>query len=233
MASKKKLKTTQSFGDSVRFFLNTYKKDLENIVSRLSDFFEMKIYNDVVRAYEQLGYSCKPMQLINGNQFKYKLSPSGLITNFSFFEIEKNNQRFWIIHNLKCESASYNDCYVTADVCVIDENSTMRKAVDNKNVDFVPNSHLRTFFECKFMSPFPELIANFVGLVTVLMPDCLEKKSRTKQHVAPTLVCANNGSKNSYRFANAVQRKHDVNVLNNMAYRTIKARILKREAKLI
>lgn len=229
----KKNKTKQGFDDSIRFFLNSYKKDLENVASRLSDFFEMKIYNDVVRAYEQMGYMCKPENLIGGTKFRYKLSPSGLIENFSYFEIEKNGTKFWIIHNLKCECAGYKDSYVAADICVIDENSCRNKAIDNKKVDFVPNACLKTFFECKFMSPFPELIASFVGLVMVLKPDCLKIKKRTRQHIAPTLVCANNGSKNSYRFANAVQSKHDVNVLNNMAYRTIKARILKREAKLI
>lgn len=233
MIKNKKNRTKQGFSDSVRFFLNKYKNDLENAVSRFSDFFEMKIYNDVVRAYEQLGYSCKPMQLFNGNQFRYKLSTSGHIKNFSYFEIQKNNQKFWIVHNLKCESASYKDSYITADICVIDENSNQIKAIDNKKVDFVPNSHIMTFFECKYMSPFPELIANFVGLVTVLKPDCLIVKKRTKTHIAPTLVCAANGSKNSYRFANAVQSNHDINVLNNMAYRTLKARIAQRKVKLI
>lgn len=233
MLKNKKIKTKQSFDDTVRFFLNSYKKDLENVVSRLSDFFEMKIYNDVVRAYEQLGYICKPMQLFNGNQFKYKLSPSGYIKNFSYFEIEKNDQKFWIVHNLKCESASYKDSYITADICVIDESSNQSKAIDNKQVDFVPNLHLMTFFECKYMSPFPELIASFVGLVTVLKPDCLSIKKRTNQHIAPTLVCANSGSKNSYRFANVVQSKHDINILNKMAYRTLKARIRKQDLKLI
>ncbi len=110
---------------------------------------------------------------------------------------------------------------------------TEKDLPNHKKVDFVPNLHLMTFFECKFMSPFPELIASFIGLVTVLKPDCLIIKKRTNQHIAPTLVCANNGSKNSYRFANVVQSKHDINILNKMAYRTLKARIRKRDVKLV
>jgi hypothetical protein len=82
------------------------------------------------------------------------------------------------------------------------------------------------------MNPFPELIASFIGLVKVLTPELLNITSG-KSHIAPSLVCANNGSINSYRFGNSVKTMHTVNILNNMAYRTMKARIAKKQVKLI
>ena len=224
--------TAQQFVDKIRFFLNTHKADLDIIQSKLSSFFEMKIYNDVVRAYCEMGYKCKPIQLQKNGSFKYKTSTNGYLENFSMFEIEKNGKFFWIVHNLKCESKDYGDSYITADICVINKKSHKRKKIDRQPIDYVPNSDLMTFFECKFMPPFPELIASFIGLVKVLTPELLGKTSG-KSHIAPSLVCANNGSKNSYRFANSVQATHTINILNNMAYRTMKARIANKQVQLI
>lgn len=224
--------TAQRFVDKINFFLKSHKTELENVQSKLSSFFEMKIYNDIVRAYDEMGYNCKPIQLQEDGSFRYKTSTNGYLANFSMFEIEKKGKEFWIVHNLKCESREYKDSYITADVCVINKNSHQRKVIDRHQMDFVPNSNLMTFFECKFMNPFPELIASFVGLVKVLTPELLEKKSG-KLHIAPSLICANYGSANSYRFANSVQAMHTVNILNNMAYKTMKARIAKKEVQLI
>ena len=224
--------SAQRFADKIKFFLNTYKTDIETVQSKLSSFFEMKIYNDIVRAYEEMGYDCKPIHLQDNGTFRYKTSTNGYLDNFSMFEIRKDGKVFWIVHNLKCESKDYEDCYITADVCVIKESSNERKQIDRQMMECVSNSNLMTFFECKFMNPFPELIASFIGLVKVLTPDLLEKNSG-KSHIAPSLICANNGSKNSSKFANRVQAMHTVNILNNMAYRTMKARIAKKQVKLI
>ncbi len=232
MNKNQKPTTAQQFADKIKFFLNSHKATLEKIQSKLSSFFDMKIYNDVVRAYDQLGYICKPIQLQKNGSFKYKTSTNGYLENFSMFEIEKNGKIFWIVHNLKCESKDYGNSYITADICVINKNSHKRKKIDRQPIDYVPNSDLMTFFECKFMNPFPELIASFIGLVKVLTPELLNITSG-KSHIAPSLVCANNGSINSYRFANSVKAMHTVNILNNMAYRTMKARIAKRQVKLI
>ena len=232
MSKIKKPMTAQQFAGKIMFFLNSHKATLEKVQSKLSSFFEMKIYNDVVRAYEKMGYNCKPIQLQKNGSFKYKTSTNGYLKNFSMFEIEKNGKCFWIVHNLKCESKDYVDSYITADICVINKNSHKRKKIDRQPIDYVPNSDLMTFFECKFMNPFPELIASFIGLVKVLTPELLNITSG-KSHIAPSLVCANNGSINSYRFGNSVKTMHTVNILNNMAYRTMKARIAKRQVKLI
>lgn len=91
MSSKKKMKpmTAQQFVDKIRFFLNIHKADLAIIQSKLSSFFEMKIYNDVVRAYCEMGYKCKPIQLQKNGSFKYKTSTNGYLENFSMFEIKK------------------------------------------------------------------------------------------------------------------------------------------------
>ena len=232
MSKKKKPMTAQQFAAKIKFFLNSHMAKFEEVQSKLSSFFEMKIYNDVVRAYSEMGYKCKPIQLQKDGSFRYKTSTNGYLENFSMFEIEKNGKFFWVVHNLKCESKDYRDSYITADICVINKASQKRQIIDRHPIDYVPNSNLMTFFECKFMNSFPELIASFVGLVKVLTPELLDNVSG-ESHIAPSLVCANNGSINSYRFANSVRSMHTVNILNNMAYRTMKARIAKKQVKLI
>lgn len=225
--------TAEKFEGSLQFFLNKHGAVLSKYSSRLSAFFEMKIYNDVVRAYEELGYSAAPKQLGDGNQFKYKLSTNGYIENFSYFEVDKKGHKFWIIHNLKCESAQYRDSYITADVAVIVAGTDERIRVDKNKQDVVKNENLRTFFECKFMAPFPELLASFVGMTYALTPELLDNPIKGRTHIAPSLVCANVGSVNSYRMANSIMDSHTLNVFNSMAYRTLKQRVVRRDAKFI
>lgn len=225
--------TASKFEGRLQFFLNSHNALLSQYSSRLSSFFEMKIYNDVVRAYEELGYKVAPKQLGNANTFLYKLSTNGYIENFSYFEIEKHDNKFWVIHNMKCESKTYPNSYITADVAVIVAESHERIRVDKNNQDVVKNDNLRTFFECKFMQPFPELLASFVGMVYTLTPELLDSEIKGRLHIAPSLVCANTGSINSYKMSNAIKDAHNINVFNSMAYRTLKQRIVKREARLI
>lgn len=221
------------FEGKLQFFLNSHGVVLASYKSKLSSFFEMKIYNDVVRAYEKLGYKVFPMQLGEGNTFLYKQGTNGYITNFSYFEVVKKDKKYWVLHNLKCESKTYPDSYLTADVAIISAGSHERIIVDKSKQDVVKNDNLITFFECKFMSPFPELLASFVGMVYTLTPELLNLNLEGNLHIAPGLVCANSGSKNSYKLANAIKSKHTINIFNSMAYRTMSQRIVKKEARLI
>ena len=223
--------TVNQFEKKIKNFLNKYGTTIAQYQSKLSKFFEMKIYNDVVEGYKQLGYKVEPKGIKNG-VFKYKLSTNGYIDNFSFFEAEKNGKLYWIIHNLKSESSKYKDSYITVDIAIINAKSIERIRVDSRNIDVVKKKDLKTFVECKFMNPFPELLASFVGLVFCLKPKYL-KKQKGKKHIGPSLVCANDASKNTHKLATKIMSKHAINIFYNMAYRTIKQRIKKREANLV
>src|SRR5690606_18936540 len=88
-------------------------------------------YNHIVRYYRNSGWGVTVQNLINGTQFKYKLTPAGYPENFSYFAIYKDiyvaNQlkrvQFEIHHNLCIQSAIDDDIYITPDISIINEGS--------------------------------------------------------------------------------------------------------------
>ena len=65
-------------------FLNKYRTVFRNQSSRISDYFEMSVYNSIVKYYESSRYNVRCANLING-EFRYKLTPTGYPQNFSYF----------------------------------------------------------------------------------------------------------------------------------------------------
>lgn len=226
-----KTKLTKSYLEkSISLFLRKHNTSMLTYKSKLSSFFEMKMYNDIVRAYEHLGYSVKPENIF-GKTFKYKNTTSGYIDRFSYFSIEKEDMKYWVLHNVKIESRVYSKCYLTADISIVLPNASQRTVIDKRSLDYIPNNSLLTFFECKLMPPFPELLASFVGLVFVLKPECMICNASKKQHIAPSLLCSGNGSYNTKVFKNVIIGRHDINVCENLSYRTLKAMQRQNELK--
>ena len=108
------LKDISSFTTRNGAFFNQNSK-------RMSDLFEMSVYNDVVKFYRRKKYSIQIKNLMRDGTFKYKLSPAGLDKNFSFFQAEKTLHgkivdSLEIHHNVKLQSAHVINMYYRADV---------------------------------------------------------------------------------------------------------------------
>jgi hypothetical protein len=99
----------------------------------------------------------------------------------------------------------------------------MQRGPDNlevgirRSVFFVPNESLRTFLEIKNMSPFPELLFSFSGLLFEMMPDIFFKKvaSRKRIHIAPSLVCSFAGSGHANYIRRTLLQRWHINIFTD------------------
>jgi hypothetical protein len=192
---------------------------------RMSDLFEMTVYNDVVRFYKRKKYDIQAQQIKRDGTFNYKLSTSGLFENFSYFSASQSHGRgrarraetVEIHHNLKIQSAHNSHIYYTADVSVCKNDGTVTVRRKNKTRhSFVPNTNLITFFEAKNLNPFAEVLFGFSGLVLEVMPKLISgdiKVGSNLGHLCPSIVFSGSPSEHTELVANELKKRYGYNVI--------------------
>lgn len=194
---------------------------------RMSDLFEMSVYNDIIRYYKRKKYKIQIANARNG-VFRYKLSPTGLSDNFSYFVAyrgygrgkNRENVDIEIHHNLKVQSAHNEHIYYTADISVCEKDGV--KTIKQRNGirhSFVVNSTLITFFEVKNLNPFPEILFSFSGLVLEVKPELIIKKEHielSNRHLTPSIVFSGSGSEHVQRVAEDLTNRYSYNVISGL-----------------
>jgi hypothetical protein len=209
------------FEGDIKIFLNRYKTVVISQSKRLSDYFEMNCFNLIVRYYLNNGYSTKVMNLQN-KKYRYKCSPAGLISNFSFFTISKTVGKkmyeFEILHNLAVQSSHCSETFTKPDIAVVKAESSKIKTdyYDTKRaLCYVENKDLVTFCEVKMFVPFPELLFNYIGVLNELRKEVISNKSRTCKpiHLAPSLMISGKANKPAQRIIDNLQDRYCINVI--------------------
>ena len=196
------------------------------------------MYNDIIIFYEKRGYSIKTNNLMKDNEFRYKLTPMGNPSNFSYFTAEKSNQKFEIRHNLAIESSFKDKTYLTPDISVVKAdklslNREKRYYKGRRVYYYVKNEHLQTFCEVKHFNPFPELLFSFIGLIFALKRDVFNGKSsrRLPKHIAPLLALSGRGNYHTDRIIEQISKKFKINIVTQLFYR--EGQIRNKNSKLI
>lgn len=213
------LKDISSFtGRNGGFFVQNSK--------RMSDLFEMSVYNDAVKFYRRKKYKITICNLMSDGTFKYKLSTAGLSDNFSYFKAERvvRNElkdSIEIHHNIKIQSAHDDHIYYNADVSVSScDGVSTEKQTNNRRHSFIKNCDMITFFEVKNMNPFPEVLINFSGLVLEFKPEFITGKSisisKNKSHLTPALVFSGTGSQYAESLADKLSKRYGYNVIRGL-----------------
>ena len=87
--TKSLFKDNRLFQHSINQFLNKHHSTFAQEISKTSAFFELAVYNDIVKFYEANDYQVTPKNLKGKNEFIYALSPNAKPSNCSFFSAEK------------------------------------------------------------------------------------------------------------------------------------------------
>lgn len=193
---------------------------------RMSDLFEMSIYNDAIRYYRRKKFNLEVKQLGKNGTFRYKLSPAGLKQNFSYFVVSKlvgrgskrHEEKYEVHHNVRIQSAHDPHIYYTADVSVTTDNGvkTVRQNSGRKH-SFIPNDRLITFFEVKNMNPFPEVLFSFSGLVLEVFPQLIGGQipyGAGKGHLLPCIVFSGAGNAHAIYVGQALSQRWGFNVIS-------------------
>lgn len=218
-------KAPLDFEKELTDFSNKYKVLLAEHSKRISDYFEMTCYNLVIRYYEKKGYDLE-VQNLRGGKFKFKCSPTGLIKNFSYFKASKKrdqgvNEVVYIYHNATAQSAFDEKVFTTPDIVVSNSNTpaeTKDYYTTKKTLSYIPQESLISFCEAKHLTPFPELMLNFIGTVHELKPSCVDdnKEHSDSEHIAPSLMMSGTFGKPTRRIQRSFEKRYYVNFFDNL-----------------
>lgn len=206
-------------------FSNRYKVVLAEHAKRISDYFEMTCYNLVIRYYEKKGYELT-VQNLQGGKFKFKCSPTGLLKNFSYFKATKENGQgiedvVYIYHNATVQSTFDEKVFTTPDI-VVSRTNTPAETKDyyttKKTLSYIPCESLISFCEAKHLTPFPELMLNFIGTVHELKPECINNNADLSKsdHIAPSLMMSGTFSKPTKRIQKSFEKRYNINFFDNL-----------------
>lgn len=204
----------------VESYLRKNRSAIYNNSKRISDFFEMACYNNVVRFYENNGYEVLIKNLIK-SKFRYKCTTAGDPEKYSYFEVTyintKLNLKYEIRHNINIQSYHTDNTYTTPDISILKPNNIL---VDNtfynsaRKYHFVENSCLISFCEVKNFTPYPELLFNFVGVVNELKPVLLRKPLKTgNKHITTSLMISGKANNHVDRIIHNLQERYHINVI--------------------
>ncbi len=129
--------------------------------------------------------------------YRYLTSPSGNPSNFSYAHIAGHDGEFEIRQQVRIESHINADIAFTPDIVVLRQNAELLATTDGdfaagkRRFSRVNSKHVVAAHECKSMSPFPELMVNFVGMLAVAhawhQNDSTVIYTQGNGHLAPTL----------------------------------------------
>ncbi len=204
----------------IESYLKINRATIYNNSKRISDFFEMSCYNNIVRFYENNGYEIQIRNLTK-SKFYYKTTTAGDPDKYSFFEVSrkvgKRTSKFEIRHNINVQSSHCPDTYTTPDISIIKINSLK---VDHSfyttkmKYHFIENRSLISFCEVKNFNPFPELIFNFIGVVNELRPRLLKKtKHIGNSHISTTLMISGKANTHADKIIANLQSRYHINIL--------------------
>lgn len=200
-------------------FLDKHSTIFRSQGSRISHYFEMSCYNDVVQYYIKNGFAVTPQNL-KDTQFRYKIGANGNPSNFSYFSVSKTIRgalyEFEIHHNLSIECPYEPEIFYTADISVITKGSIVRISPETytQHRSCCRGSNVQTFFEVKHMSPFPELLFSFSGIPENLLQK--EGRDSVVKHLAPSLLMSGKANHHGHKIKEYLQNKYEINIIFNI-----------------
>jgi hypothetical protein len=202
---------------AIKEYLTSHSAVFKAQGAKISEFFEMCCFNNVVHFYHLKGYAVIPKQLGSAGEFIYKLKANGSHENFSYFEVVKTVKEmswsFDIHHNLSLECAHQTDIFYVADIAIVTTGTVKREKVAayNNKRSYCPAANVQTFFEVKHMSPFPELLFSFTGILGNFFIEA--GRNKLPIHLAPSLLISGNLNAHTNSIATFVKARYRGNVI--------------------
>jgi hypothetical protein len=214
----------------IQSFLTAYGAIFVEQSDRIAHYFQISVYHDVVRFYENSGYSVAPQNL-QGGTFCYKIMTWGHPYNFSYFTLvasEATNltkREFEIHFNLSTQLWFEPDAYVAPDVVVVEKGGIQgpqRIGGGAKTIGLALCKHVQTFCEAKHNNAFPELLISFVGMLHEIKNDAFKNAaSQTPPwHLAPSLMTSGGLTYNAGRIRDSLVARFEMNCFTGLFYKT-------------
>lgn len=217
-------KAAVEFETDLKQFANKFHVTLSDHSYKINEYFEISCYNLILRYYERKGYKLEVMNL-KGSDFKFKCNPNGYLENFSYFKATKTDNEgkeatVFIFHNATVQSAFDDKVFTTPDIVVAKSDvaaETTDHYITKLKLTYICKENLVTFCEAKHITPFPELMINFIGTLHELKPECMSDEGKSaSDHLAPSLMISGTFGKPTKRIKNSYESRYYVNYLDNL-----------------
>lgn len=225
MKTKSPYRDKEEFEKDLTDFANKFRVTIAEHSLKTSGYFEISCYNLILRYYEKKGYTLEVMNL-QSDGFKFKCGPHGYICNFSYFKAIKadgdgHEETVYIFHNATAQSAFDDKVFTTPDIVIAKTDvaaETTDYYITKHKLTYISKENLVSFCEAKHLTPFPELMINFMGIVQELRPECMsdEDTKEESDHIAPSLMISGTFGKPTKRIQESLEKRYFVNFLDNL-----------------
>ena len=225
MKTKSPYKDNKEFEKDLKNFANKFRVTIAEHSLKTSGYFEISCYNLILRYYEKKGYTLEVMN-VQSDGFKFKCGPHGYISNFSYFKATKTDgdgqeESVYILHNATVQSAFDDKVFTTPDIVIAKTDvadETTDYYITKHKLTYIGKENLVSFCEAKHLTPFPELMINFMGIVHELKPECMrdEVAKVASGHIAPSLMISGTFGKPTKRIQESLEKRYYVNFLDNL-----------------
>lgn len=225
MKTKSPYRDNEEFMKDLKDFANKFRVTIAEHSLKTSGYFEISCYNLILRYYEKKGYKLEVMNL-QSDGFKFKCGPHGFISNFSYFKATKSNgdgteETVYIFHNATAQSAFDDKVFTTPDIVIAKTDvaaETTDYYITKQKLTYISKENLLSFCEAKHLTPFPELMINFMGIVHELRPECMhvEDAKESSEHIAPSLMVSGTFGKPTKRIQESLEKRYYVNFFDNL-----------------
>jgi hypothetical protein len=193
----------------------------------ISASFEIGCFHSVVRWYQR-EFELSARNLQNG-VYRYLTTPNGNPVNFSFVEMvhRRTGEVTELRQQVRIRCQRNRDIAFTPDLVVIRSKAEVTGRYDpafaggKQRFFSVESDDVVAAHECKSMTPFPELLIAFLGMLVsahdwLEYPHCRDQVSRTGCHLAPTLFVGGTSSMWHSRMIRAMGATYALNVVDGL-----------------
>ena len=202
-------------------YIASHESEFHELPTIQSQLLELATLVLVAEHYRIAGYAIGAENLKDG-KFRVKRTSAGYQWRFSWFRATRGPMEVEIHTNLKVAGAyGRDDGVYVVDVAVCNPNVVPRTDQAKKTWVALANKHLVTWVEAKKLVVYPMLLAQFIGIVHELSPDCLNGPNRNEfqegGHFPPALVTTGNFTRGCAQIrAGFAERGFRVAVVRNL-----------------
>lgn len=194
---------------SLRDYIARHRAEFNYLPTVQYQLLELASLVVTAEHYRIAGFQVQAHNLQAG-RFRVKRSSAGRSGNFSWFSVSAGSTRYELHCNLPVHGAYPDGSAYVADVVVCMAGRVPTDPARMKTWKALDNQDMVTFVEAKRLVVYPMLLAQFLGIVHELRPDCVTgvpPRWRARAHFYPALVATGSLTPMSRRIVKAFYRR--------------------------
>lgn len=186
--------------------------------------FEIGCLHALTEFYARGGYDVHPINLSPQGEYLYLTTPSGNPENFSHISLTGHDGVYELRQQVRVCSHLHPEIQVTPDLVVLAQGAVLNRtnrpdyARGKRGFFYVESADVVAAHECKSMTPFPELLVGFLGILETCRAwmDSDEPRfcpSEDGPHLAPSIFIGGDARGIHFKMIEGLERTFPLNVI--------------------